>query len=314
MGTVVLSVDAELGWGFHDHESPPTARMERARWGWQRLVDLLESVEIPATWAIVGHLFLDDCDGRHEDHPVGSDWFERERRAWSDRRDLRFGRDLIDALFDGSVDHDIGCHTFSHVEFGRETTTQEIVRAEMIAFVEATLPYDFSFDSFIFPRNNIGHRDVLAEWGFSCYRGRQPRWGPRGTLGERLRKVANATVSAPPIVEPTIDEYGLVNIPASLFLFGFEGAARRACERAWADPVVRQAVRGIDRAARTDGIFHMWLHPNNIVTSADVDRLRTIFDHVADARDRGDIDVLTMSEVAARTRSSGRARVRTTVD
>src|SRR6185437_6914178 len=30
--------------------------------------------------------------------------------------------------------------------------------------------------SFIFPRNRVGHLDVLKRHGFSCYRGPEPQW------------------------------------------------------------------------------------------------------------------------------------------
>ncbi|MFB6240348.1 MAG: hypothetical protein ABEJ46_02080, partial [Gemmatimonadota bacterium] len=37
--------------------------------------------------------------------------------------------------------------------------------------------WGLSLSSFVFPRNNLGHREVLAEHGFDCYRGRAPdRW------------------------------------------------------------------------------------------------------------------------------------------
>ena len=43
MGAVVISIDAELGWGFHDYpaEERPTDRIERSRWGWTQLAETL---------------------------------------------------------------------------------------------------------------------------------------------------------------------------------------------------------------------------------------------------------------------------------
>lgn len=63
VGTVVISLDAELAWGVHDLEDPPATRIERARGSWLDLIEPFEAFEIPATWAIVGHLFLEECDG-----------------------------------------------------------------------------------------------------------------------------------------------------------------------------------------------------------------------------------------------------------
>jgi peptidoglycan/xylan/chitin deacetylase (PgdA/CDA1 family) len=56
----VISVDAELGWGFHDID-PPTSRVEAARTGWKRLAGLFNEYDVPATWAVVGR----QCDEQH---------------------------------------------------------------------------------------------------------------------------------------------------------------------------------------------------------------------------------------------------------
>lgn len=295
MGTVVLSIDAELGWGFHDLETPPTRRVEAGRTGWDTLVELLDEYEIPATWAVVGHLFLNSCDGAHTLHPTPEGWFERERTEWARRPDLRYGPDLIEKIVSADTDHEIGCHTFSHVEFGNPSTTTEIAREELVASLEAAASRSPtpSMSSVVFPRNNVGHRDVLAEWGFTCYRGVSPGSGT-------FHKITRATVGHPPLVRPQIDEYGLVNIPASMYLYGFEGRPRRVVEQVWDDPIVRAARRGINAVADSDRIFHIWLHPNNLVGEAETERLRRVLTAVADGRDAGDVQVETMRAVSQR--------------
>ncbi|WP_144904956.1 polysaccharide deacetylase family protein [Halobellus captivus] len=298
MGTVVISIDAELGWGFHDVVDPPTDRVESGRDGWHTLLELFDRYDLPATWAVVGHLFLEECDGVHARHPLAGTWFEREQTEWLDRPDLRFAPDLIRQITDADAAHEIGCHTFSHVLFGQESTTLEIARAELLAALEAAenSPIDSEMRSVVFPRNSVGHRDVLAELGFSCYRGTRPNFDAIGP--DAIRKIG-----APPIVHPTIDEFGLINIPSSLYLYGFEGFARRLCEWLWEDPIVSRARAGVAAAADEDGVFHIWLHPNNLMSDIDVERLRRIFAHIAERRDRGAIEVKTMADVAKAVRS-----------
>lgn len=293
VGSVVLSIDAELGWGFPD-KPIPADRVNAARSGWRELVGLLDAYDVPATWAIVGHLFLDDCDGIHEAHPASPSQFVVERTSLADRPDLRFCPDLVDLVRDANVDHEVASHSFSHVLFGEEETTTEMARTELEWCLEAAEDQD-AMRSFVFPRNSVGHRDVLAEWGFDAYRGTSPH-----DLSS-VRKLATATVvpPKPKLVTPTIDEYGLVDVPASLYLFGFEGAARRLVETVRTDPILRHARRGIDAAAESDdGVFHIWLHPNNVVDDAAVDRLRRIFQYIDVRRD--DLEVETMADVANR--------------
>ena len=128
---------------------------------------------------------------------------------------------------------------------------------------------------------------------------------PRGSaLGQQtpLAKLTAATVGAPAprLVSPEIDEHGLVNVPASLYLFSFEGRPRRLVTTLFEDPVVAHARRGIDAAAGGDDVFHMWLHPNNLTGRPEIARLRAIFDYLDDRRN--DVRIETMGEVATRVR------------
>lgn len=305
MGTVVISVDAELGWGHHDLSAPPPERVEYARTGWRRLAALHEEYQLPATWALVGHLLLDDCDGSHADHPTPEGWFARETGAWADRPDLRFGDGLVELLVAGDVEHELACHSFSHVVFDEPAVTAEVAAAELracrTALSDHPVPVD-AFDSFVFPRNHPAHRGVLAREGFRYYRGRRPGAPPRRRGVTPLSKAVAALASRPPpLVTPQRDEFGLVNLPASMYLFGFEGVRRAVWTAVAGDPVVERARMGIERAAREGGVLHLWLHPNNIVSRADERRLRAIYGSLRRAVDAGRVTVEPMRDVAART-------------
>lgn len=296
MGTVVISVDAELGWGHHDHETPPADRLEAARPGWSRLVDLFDRFELPATWAVVGHLLLEDCDGEHGDHPAPEGWFAWERDSFRSRPELRFGRGLVDDLLEADVDHDVGCHTFSHVVFGAPETTRELARAEIRASVAAAADRDVSMRSFVFPRNIVGHRDVLADGPFTCYRV-VPPVASHGAL-RPVRKLSRATLGDQFLVEPWRDEYGLVAVPRSLYLFGFEDPFRAAVEPFLGDPIVRMVRRGLQQATRDDGLFHVSLHPNDLTSQRKVRRVEAVLSTIAEWRRDPSIDVETMRDVA----------------
>lgn len=296
-GTVVISVDAELGWGFHDLTTPPPTRIAAARGGWVQLLDLFDKHELQASWAIVGHLFLEDCDGKHADHPMGPAWFSCERDEWADRPELRFGRSLIERITEATQPHELCNHSFSHVPFGHPETTAAAARAELRASESAA---GRSFDSFIFPRNSIGHRDALVDAGFSCYRGNTETTAG-GSRSGWVRKLSQVLADGAPLVTPTVDEYGLVNIPASLYLFDLEGLGRAGLGLLGEDPVVRRARRGVDAAARTGKLCHLWLHPNNIRNRRHSRRLKQVFGHIAKRQEGGDIRVSTMGAVAERT-------------
>jgi peptidoglycan/xylan/chitin deacetylase (PgdA/CDA1 family) len=297
-GTVVISVDAELGWGFHDLHSPPADRVEYARTGWLRLLSLFDAFDVPATWAVVGHLFLDSCDGVHATHPASEGWFDRECDAWADRPELRFADGLIARIREADADHEIGCHGFSHVLFDDDATGHGLALAEVRRSAAAA---GHDFDSFVFPRNRPGHRAALAEAGIDCYRGPAPAESLDDTPLRPVAKLGRGLLGrTPPLVTPARDDEGLVDVPASMYLFGFEAPARSLVEPLTGDPVVRRARRGIDAAAATGGLLHLWLHPNNLTYDRHVRRMCAVLEHVAARRDAGDVVVETMCDVAAR--------------
>jgi peptidoglycan/xylan/chitin deacetylase (PgdA/CDA1 family) len=299
MGSVVISIDAELGWGFSDFDDPPTDWAASGREGWQYLLDRFEEYRMPATWAVVGHLFF---QGRTE--AAGSDltppdWLDRERSVWDLRPELQFGNGLVTALLETDVEHDIGSHTFSHIVFDKEWVTRDTVRADLEAAIEAGAESGVEYESFVFPRNVVGYRDVLADCGFNAYRGAMPE----GVDWALTKLAALGTPKATRLVEPYVDEYGLVNVPPSLYLFEMEGLARTAIESIWAGPIVEIASNGIDRAIREDGLFHVWLHPNNLRTDRDFRRMGAVLELIDDRRGDG-LAVETMADVARRVQSA----------
>lgn len=299
MGSLVLSLDAELGWGFHHHDQIPVEHVRDARRRWRQLGRLFGAYDVPATWAVVGHLFMDDCEASHERHPAGPDRCKRPSEAVEE---LWYADGLIDDISQASVDHDIGTHGFTHLQFQHDRMTDDFAAREFERSAEAARDRGIDPDSFVFPVNKVGHRELLADQGYDCYRGRRP------SRPGRARKLARALTGrgSPPIVTPGVDEYGLVNVPASMYLFNFEGPLRRIAGRVSGDPVTTWVSNGLDRLAETDGILHLWLHPHNVTNERDVERMRTILERAARFRDRGEITIDTMADVAGRVRSSGR--------
>ena len=230
-----MSVDAELGWGFHDLSQAPTGRVRAGREGWRTLLDLFEYYELPATWGIVGHLFLSECDGTHPEVPAPDEWFAcgSPDTVWDRHR--FFAPDLVRSVVESPVAHDVGLHSFSHPIFGDVETSEARARAEVDAAVEAARGFGVDPTSFVFPRNRVDHRSVLADSPVTCYRGVRPDEGAAWK-----EKVRDAVLGArpPPLVRPTVDEYGLVNFPVSLYLFGFQGPAREVAVRVRTDPIV----------------------------------------------------------------------------
>lgn len=303
MGDVVISVDAELGWGYHDLETAHD-HLENARESWHVALRLLRKHDVPATWGVVGHLMLDACDGCHEDHPLGPSWFPCEAGC---AQDNWRAPDLVEAVRLADQDHEIASHNFSHVVMN--SVDRSVAHAEIAQALAVADRAGLDLESFIFPRNYVAHRDALVAGGFDCYRGVRPdRWYDDSRLKPLLKFADWSLLGAePPLVRPYIDEHGLVNVPASLYLFSFEGLARIATRLFGWEPLVSVAKRGIDNAVDSDDVFHMWFHPHNLLQPNGEERFDAVLDHLARRRAETDLRVRTMGEIARDVRNDAEA-------
>jgi len=295
---LIISLDSELAWGFHDEKDLPEDKIKCARNSWIRILDLFEEYEIPATWAVVGHLFLDRCDGIHREHPLGKDWFKRDPGGTIDENPSWFGKDLINHILDSKVNHEIGCHSFSHVEFG--SAKREVAESELQLSIEAAEKMDISLESFVFPRNNVGHLDLLKEYGFTSYRGTKPVSKDGGMIKNTMRKGGIFLDYFTPlsidhsIVSPSVDEFGLVNIPSSFIIYGFRGDSRSNLENFVYDPVLLKVKKEIDFLSENNGVLHLWFHPNDLTRERDFGRLKNILKYV---KEKDPLEIKTMKDV-----------------
>lgn len=301
----MISLDAELAWGLHDRYPLSTAEKRRvslARPAWSRLVELFGEHGIPATWAVVGALLVEDETEFLDEHPLSDRWFATYRDDVTERPERWRGTDLVEAVVDADVEHELGCHSFSHVVFS--DATPEVAEAECRLARAVGERYDLEFTSFVFPRNEIGNRAALSGTGFVCFRSRRPYRLPAipGLRGGAALAGGLTRTAGPPMVVPRIDEYGLVEIPSSLFVGKHRGPIGSAITALAEDPTVRLAKLGIDEAARTGGLFHMWLHPNDVTEESLVRRIDAILSYLATRREDRDVRVETMDEVARRVR------------
>jgi hypothetical protein len=315
-GAFVLSLDFELIWGTVDAFGPEAFRAacERERdHVFGRLVDLLDQYEIRATWCVLGHIMLGSCapvNGRkhpeivrprHAWHP--QDWF-RHDPCGDERTDpIFYGRSLVQRLLVSPTPQEIGGHGFSHVVLGDPGCSRETAESELRASAEAARELGVTLRSFAFPRNRVGHLDVLREYGFTCFRGPEPTWhgGGTGGLTGAHRRAGHlldvVTARRPPVGVPEMAQ-GLVNIPASMAYFPMHGSRRHI-------PISRRVARilkGVESARRKKRVFHLWFHPTNLADHTDtmLRGLESVFESVADRRERGEIEVLPMGELADR--------------
>ncbi len=319
-GIMVTSIDLELAWGtfrkewYRIHEDV----LLRGRELVEDLLQLFERHTIPATWAIVGHLFLESCSRQgavaHPEIPRttpawlrGKDWFSHDPCTDRSRAPLWYGPDLIEKILRCPVPQEIASHSFSHVDFTEDSCRPEVVRAELAACLEEAGRHGVTVRSFVFPQDHSGHLDLLREAGFAVYRGPtaslfqqvHPRW-----VGRLMHFLDDLFAWPAGDVWPREALPGLWELPGSM-MYGFTFGVRR-----WI-PIrarVRKAKQGIERAIRDRKIFHFWFHPETLGYQ---DRelfegFEDIYAYADRRRREGALEIVTMQEAVARCTGSRR--------
>lgn len=299
----VISLDTELLWGCTAYPGHKATSLllndeEKGRGIINSLLKLFEKHNIAATWAIVGHLFLDYCE---RENSVLHKKMLRSRKSgcfrhpytviYRDplyiRRDpLYYGRDIVDRILSSPVKHEIASHSFSHIRFSE--CTQKVAEAEVKEAVRLANDLGITLKSFVFPENMIGHVNILKKYGFKVYRGKKIAFSNQN-FAVRMVKVALAKIIAPPVEARWMD--GIWELPASMLFY---------------DPIfpftlLIRAKLGVIRAIREKKIFHVYLHPYNLLMDPSLlEKLNRLLAFVAKRRQRGEITVNTMGEIASR--------------
>ncbi len=291
----MISLDTELIWGSTKSEYRNLLRKnkESVRKSIYFLLDILERYQIPVTWAVVGHLFIDSCEKErcltHKnmvEFGYRKEWYE-DPYTDINRDPLFYGRDIIEKVLSSSVNHEIGYHSFSHVVFTE--ISRELAEGEVREAKKIEKEWGIKFKSFVFPRNEIAHIDVLKENGFKIYRGENlGRYDLSQSFLIRKFNGGINKIIAPPTEPKWMD--GIWEIPSSMFF----------CDPQIKFSVLPRAKLGLYRAIRSKKVFHIFLHPHNLLIYSSLkDDLDKFLAHVSKKRDERKIEVMTMGELAS---------------
>lgn len=288
-GAVVFSADFEMAWAFRyskkQAENAENKGVEE-RNNVPFFIKLFEEYNIPITWATVGHLFLKECNSEnstaHAEMPrpeyfenknwlfEKGDWYDHDPCTNFEKDPAWYAPDLIEMIKNSPVQHEFGCHTFSHIDMTYKNCTKEIANKEILKCKELAEQDGVLLKSMVFPGGTLGNFEVLKENGFTNY-----------------RKPLGYDVGL-----PIKDKYSLWAIPSSTGL--------DKTQYNWSKTIYIKHIKAfLKKAARKKMVVHFWFHP-----SMDKWYLENVFPEIlriADQyREMGRIDVLTMHQVAER--------------
>ncbi len=281
-GAFVFSLDFELNWA-HDDGKGRYFYGRYTRKNFPEILKFFEKYNVPATWATVGHLFLESCECKgerpHSDLPEPlPGWYSRDPCSNYREAPEWYAPDLIKQILESPAGHEIGCHTFSHIDMsdesfpvphGAKTCTHELALAELEKCRKVARPYGIKLRSFVFPKNWMGNFRALNEAGFTAFRGRE----------------TDHVLKAPK------KENGLWNIPSTISIEPL--ILMRSKEE-----IDFRIGRYLEEAWRINGCVHLRSHPWTL-SSKVLRLLEPVFEHIQRLDKEGKLWLTTMGELAA---------------
>lgn len=323
-GVFLLGIDVELAWGLVHKKSINFSEVKRASLRVRDIVDdlfaFLEEYEIPVSWAILGHLLLDRCSRSgmnglpHPEMPrpsyswLSEDWYRYDPCTDVERDPAWYGSDVVKRIVEyveeSKLPHEVGCHSFSHQQFGDPGCGEELARAEIKRCVELMeTRFNIVPRFFAFPRDYVGHISLLKEFGFVTFRDVPPKLYPCLKLDKTIPNYVNTYFSLfiqflsyyflvpPHVTNITENIQGLWSVPGCLAY----GKKRWIPLRL----VTHKAIQGINRAARERKIFSMYTHLKNFGNPHFFSNFKDVISHVCEKRESGELEVTTLGRLVS---------------
>lgn len=302
-GYFLLSLDTEQAWGYHDCFDWKLFSRDgkREQQAVERLLEILDEFDLTATWAVLGILFRRQLDAMPSDNGFKKNAaFEQLLRS---NHPLVLGDRIIAALLAKRHRHEIAFHGYTHRVFDERLMSKAEAEFEVQQWLEAAKSSSVIPKAVVFPRNRIGHLELLRRYGMLCYRGEEllPRAYSLPVLGKALRWLHHNSVAmcTPLAHKPVVDSCGMVNLPSSRWLFGFNRKLDRLFDATGLHTLrLRKIAKGIRRAAREKKVIHLWAHPHEFHTEKDFEKLRYLFSQVAEEISAGRMESVGMTELA----------------
>jgi len=301
-GSAIFSVEVELGWGYHDLQRPNkyaalSKNREAETEALERLLSLCDRFEIPITFDVVGHLFLNDCPGTHRgEYPT--DWFDADPGTDVESDPLFYAPDLVRMIEAAEVDHEICTHTFSHAlgeEFSPTQLDADLTEAQRLHRSRFGEPAE----SIVPPRHQAMDPEVLKRNGIRVVR------KTRGQMPETKPALLRWYFSRNhPVLEPGAND-GIVTTYTSVtqsMPAPYVAQGQRSVH-----PVLRSIpfrVRkythrryiedALDRAVTEGKHAHFWTHLHDMANEAQLDIIEQCIMLTSKWRDSKGLQVLRM--------------------
>ena len=302
----IMSLDCEGKWGMADHLTDELCAVltnEKLSEVYSKLVNVMRLYQIKASFAFVGALTMSVSEFQNR-----QDWFsdvDINGKPWLEA----FKKDILSKQYDGWLHpglldivrlkdgHEIASHGFTHLPLDESLISRDVFCEEMNRMQQVMNLKGLTPNTFVYPRNFVGYPSELKAFGIDGYRidlfqdcSRSVRKA-RGLLSEvNIRQVAQEHSN------PTGPEE-VIKIPSGYFL-NWRSHIRKKIPISISTQRWKSAIRD---AIVHKKVVHLWTHPHNFITGTDQFKLlENIFKMVCEAKNRGELEVLTQREYCQR--------------
>jgi len=304
-GVVTISVELELAWGRIDKAVTgvsPRRKVETERL--HSLLDLLDQLEIPITFDIVGHLLHTNCNGDHDPPKSHASWFQHDPGNNYRASPGYYAPDLVSSIINSEEPHDIGTHTYSHVL--ADEVTEEVIEWELNQSKRVFREFDLDPPiSYVPPRHRMPSYEVLADHGIEIIR--EP-FKSYKLPQNKVQKYFSLLNYRHPIQElPIKKESGILKTyctPHMSLTAAHLPHAISAHSSFSLIPVrVRQWLhqknlrRAIDAAIKSEGHIHLWTHLQDLGPGCQFSIVTDFLYYLSSLDKKGCVQIKTMAQL-----------------
>jgi hypothetical protein len=289
-GSVTFSFDCEGKWGMADISSNWDANLTQVNLlkTYEFILETLKDYDISATFAFVGaftesrEVFLDETLPCLSSDNY-SKWLDYSKFRIIDKNEEGwFMPELLNLVKEYNV-HEIASHGYTHIPFSM--LNHRDARTELKLIRQWAKKNKIECSTLVYPRNMIGHNNLLKEYGIFGYRDE-----PDAITDHRVPKVIKTLIEETWVLKKS-QQFELIEpckIPGGVFInwrYGF---------RIFVPPLVSllKYRSMINDAILRNQVAHFWTHPHNFITSPSTKNLfKNLCEEVSIQRDKSKLVV-----------------------
>lgn len=300
--TITLSLEIELGWGFHDKPYGSDLFSEQCTVEHRtldRLLDVCDRAGISLSFDIVGFLFNLPRHGA-ESSPHSDDWWPAELGKTS-ADPIYYAPSAIDRIRDASIDHEICTHTYTHIpcaEFSDDIFEWELQRTSEIHREYSLQPPT----SVVPPRHSPPNRTILEQNGIDCVRVATME-APESRISSFIYYFTRShPIQKPNVVNGIVETYTTMNtsLTAPYLQNGqkpphpaFRMIPRRVRKRIHRRYLSQTLKRAVDK----DSYAHLWSHLFNISNEIQFPIVAEFLTELGERQQQGEIEISRMTDL-----------------